>query len=53
LFVRSIIRYIKKLEKEFEIQITEKDIDNECLFTVEAMINMIMGKKLIHEQMQE
>ena len=35
------------LEKAFGIQITEEDIDNECLFTVEAMINMIEGKKLI------
>lgn len=35
------------IEKVFGIQITEEDIDNECLFTVEAMINMIEGKKLI------
>lgn len=35
------------LEKAFGIQITEDDIDNECLFTVEAMINMIETKKLI------
>ena len=35
------------LEKAFGIQITEEDIDNECLFTVEAMINMIEGSKLL------
>ncbi len=34
------------LEKAFGIQITEEDIDNECLFTVEAMINMIEGREL-------
>lgn len=35
------------LEKAFGIQITEEDIDNECLFTVEAMINMVAEKTMI------
>ena len=34
------------IEKVFGIQITEEDIDNECLFTVEAMINMVAEKTM-------
>ncbi len=35
------------VEKAFGIQITEEDIDNECLFTVEAMINMVAEKTML------
>lgn len=34
------------LEKTFDIHITEEDIDHECLFTIEAIIKLIMGKEL-------
>lgn len=34
------------LEKVFGIQISEEDIDQESLYTIDAMINMIMRKEL-------
>ena len=47
LLASDLVYVFFDLEKIFEIQITEKDIDDESLFSIESIINLIIRKESV------
>lgn len=47
LLASDLVYIFFDLEKVFGIQITEEDIDDESLFSVESIINMIIRKESV------